>query len=77
MSCRECGNEYPVEPLNVCEFCFGPLEITYDYDSIARSVSRESIEKGPASMWRYDAFLPVDGDFGRRHGHRFHAPGSC
>ena len=60
MSCRECGNEYPVEPLNVCEFCFGPLEIRYDYDSIARSVSRESIEKGPASMWRYDAFLPVD-----------------
>ena len=63
MSCRECGNEYPVEPLNVCEFCFGPLEISYDYDSIARSVSRESIEKGPASMWRYDAFLPVDGEF--------------
>ena len=62
MSCRECGNEYPVEPLNVCEFCFGPLEIKYDYDSIARSVSRESIEKGPASMWRYDAFLPVDGE---------------
>ena len=62
MSCRECGNEYPVEPLNVCEFCFGPLEIKYDYDSIARSVSRDSIEKGPVSMWRYDAFLPVDGD---------------
>ena len=62
MSCRECGNEYPVEPLNVCEFCFGPLEIKYDYDSIARSVTRDSIEKGPASMWRYDAFLPVDGE---------------
>ena len=59
MSCRECGNEYPIEPRNVCEFCFGPLEIRYDYDSIARSVSRASIEKGPASMWRYDAFLPV------------------
>ena len=59
MSCRECGNEYPVEPRNVCELCFGPLEIRYDYDSIARSVSRASIEKGPVSMWRYDGFLPV------------------
>ena len=61
LRCRECGNEYPVEPLNVCEFCFGPLEVSYDYDSIAKSVTRESIEKGPTSMWRYDDFLPVEG----------------
>ena len=61
LRCRGCGNEYPVEPLNVCEFCFGPLEVNYDYNSIARSVTRESIEKGPATMWRYDDFLPVDG----------------
>ncbi len=60
MRCRECGSEYPIEPLNVCELCFGPLEISYDYASIARSVSRQSIEKGPASMWRYHDFLPVD-----------------
>ena len=62
LRCRECGNEYPVEPLNVCEFCFGPLEVSYDYDTIARTVTRQSIEKGPATMWRYDDFLPVDGD---------------
>ena len=61
MRCRECGRDYPVEPLNVCEFCFGPLEVNYDYDSIARSVTRGSIEKGPATMWRYDDFLPVEG----------------
>ncbi|MDA1347986.1 MAG: threonine synthase [Chloroflexi bacterium] len=60
LRCRGCGSDYPVEPLNVCEFCFGPLEVSYDYDSIARSVTRESIEKGPATMWRYDDFLPVD-----------------
>jgi threonine synthase len=60
LRCRGCGSEYPVEPLNVCEFCFGPLEVSYDYESIARSVTRESIEKGPATMWRYDDFLPVD-----------------
>ena len=60
LRCRECGNEYPVEPLNVCEFCFGPLEVSYDYDSIARAVTRKSIEKGPTTMWRYHDFLPVE-----------------
>ena len=59
MTCRGCRREYPIEPINVCEFCFGPLEITYDYDGIARNISRESITQGPQTMWRYDAFLPV------------------
>ena len=59
LRCRECEREYPIEPLNVCEFCFGPLEVSYDYESIARSVSRKSIEKGPLTMWRYHDFLPV------------------
>ena len=60
LQCRECKSEYPVEPLNVCEFCFGPLEVSYDYDSVAKSVSRKSIESGPNTMWRYHDFLPVD-----------------
>ena len=62
LRCRECEREYPVEPLNVCEFCFGPLEVSYDYESIARSVSRKSIEKGPLTMWRYHDFLPVSAE---------------
>ena len=62
LRCRECGNEYPVEPLNVCEFCFGPVEVSYDYDAIARSVSRKSIEAGPVTMWRYHDFLPVEAE---------------
>ena len=59
LRCRECGREYPVEPLNVCHFCFGPLEVAYDYDRIARIISRERIAKGPLSMWRYEDLLPV------------------
>ena len=51
-----------MEPLNVCELCFGPLEVTYDYDSIARTVTRKSIESGPMTMWRYHDFLPVDAE---------------
>ena len=60
LCCRGCGREYPVEPLNVCEFCFGPLEVSYDYDAMARTVTRTSIQDGPLTMWRYQDFLPVE-----------------
>ena len=62
LRCRGCGREYPVEPLNACDFCFGPLEVEYDYDSITRVVSRQRIVEGPPTMWRYQDFLPVDAD---------------
>ena len=62
LRCRECGSEYDIEPTNACELCFGPLEVSYDYDSIAKSISRETIERGPATMWRYHDFLPVSPD---------------
>ena len=58
LRCRECGREYPAEPLHVCEFCFAPLEVVYDYDAIAKRVSRESIAAGPRSIWRYTDLLP-------------------
>ncbi|NPB06260.1 MAG: threonine synthase [Aquificae bacterium] len=60
LRCRECGREYPAEPIHVCEFCFGPLEVVYDYEEIKRSISREKIEKGPKSLWRYLDLLPVE-----------------
>lgn len=60
--CKECGREYPAEPLNVCDFCFGPLEVTYDYDAISREISREKISLGPHSMWRYHHLLPADAE---------------
>jgi len=58
--CRECGTEVPVAPTHVCDLCFGPLDVRYDYTEVARRVSRESIEKGPPSIWRYRDLLPVD-----------------
>ena len=62
LRCRVCEREYAVEPLNVCEFCFGPLEVTYDYDAIARTISRKSIASGPVTMWRYQDLLPVEAE---------------
>lgn len=62
LRCRKCGREYPLEPLNLCDFCFSPLEVNYDYRSVAKAVSREKITEGPPTMWRYRDLLPVDGD---------------
>jgi len=62
LRCRKCGREYPLEPRNLCDFCFSPLEVSYDYKSVARVVSREKIAEGPPSMWRYRDLLPVDDD---------------
>ena len=62
LKCRECEREYPKEPLHVCEFCFGPLEVSYNYEAIQKSISRRSIEQGPDSLWRYIDLLPIDGE---------------
>jgi threonine synthase len=59
LKCKECGSEYELKATHVCEFCFGPLEVTYDYDALRRTVTRESIQAGPNSIWRYRSFLPV------------------
>jgi len=48
--------------LHVCEFCFGPLEVAYDYDAIKRSISREKIAAGPPTIWRYADLLPASPD---------------
>jgi threonine synthase len=60
LRCRECARPYPAEALHVCDFCFGPLEVAYDYERIAAAVSRESIATGPLSIWRYAPLLPAD-----------------
>ena len=51
---------FPAEALHVCDYCFGPLEVAYDYERIAAAVSRDSIAAGPRSIWRYRDLLPVD-----------------
>ena len=53
--CRECGAAYALGAAYACIECFGPLEVAYDLSGI----TRESIEAGPHSLWRYSAFLPV------------------
>lgn len=59
LRCRECGRAYPAEALHVCEWCFGPLEVVYDYEAIAASISRERVAAGPKTIWRYADLLPA------------------
>jgi len=60
LKCRECGAEYELQATHVCEMCFGPLDVVYDEAALKKVVSRERIEQGPASMWRYRDLLPVE-----------------
>jgi len=62
LKCRECGREYPLAATHVCEFDFGPLEVSYDYDRIKKSMTRDAIASRPKSMWRYRELLPVAGE---------------
>jgi threonine synthase len=61
LECKECRATYPVEPRMMCDACFGPVEVAYDYDAMRGRVSRETIEAGPRSLWRYRDLLPVEG----------------
>jgi len=59
LRCRECARPYPAEALHVCEWCFGPLEVVYDYERIAATISRARIAAGPHTIWRYADLLPA------------------
>lgn len=61
LRCRECGQEYDIAPAHVCEFCFGPLEVAYDYSALAGKLTRECISARPQTMWRYRELLPING----------------
>jgi threonine synthase len=60
LRCRECARPYPAEALHVCDWCFGPLEVVYDYEAVAASMTREKIEAGPRTIWRYADLLPAN-----------------
>jgi threonine synthase len=62
LKCRECKREYLIKPVHVCEFCFGPLEVVYDYEEIKKSLNRSKIEGRSKTMWRYRELLPLDSE---------------
>ncbi|MFQ5681538.1 MAG: threonine synthase, partial [Candidatus Omnitrophota bacterium] len=60
LKCRECGREYRTGVVFVCEYCFGSLEIAYDYRKIKAVLSHKEISRRPGNIWRYRELLPLD-----------------
>lgn len=63
LACNECGKRFGNRPLSGCPDCLAPLEIVYDLDSAKGGFTRDSIERGPANIWRYARLLPVPEGF--------------
>jgi len=61
LKCKECGEAYPLEASFVCEQCFGPLEVSYDFSGLDAGEARRKIQAGSRGIWRYSDFLPFDG----------------
>ncbi|MGQ0562085.1 MAG: threonine synthase [Gemmatimonadota bacterium] len=59
LRCRLCGQTVAAAPVHVCEECFGPLEVVYDDDVVARTLTRERIAARPKNLWRYRELLPL------------------
>jgi threonine synthase len=56
--CKECETRYPLEAVYVCERCFGPLEVSYDFSDLDPGEARRKIQAGSRGIWRYADFLP-------------------
>ncbi|MFZ0278340.1 MAG: hypothetical protein WAL60_15635, partial [Candidatus Sulfotelmatobacter sp.] len=68
LRCRECGRSWGNQPRSICDECFSPLEITYDYEAIRGAIAqgtfgRERIAQRPPNMWRYAELLPLPAGF--------------
>src|SRR5271165_5204878 len=63
LRCRECGRSWGNQPRSICDDCFSPLEVAYDYDALKGSISREQIAQRPPNMWRYSELLPLPQGF--------------
>lgn len=63
LRCRECGKSWGNQPRSICDDCFSPLEVSYDYDALRGQVTREHIAQCAANIWRYSDLLPLPENF--------------
>src|SRR6201747_314331 len=61
LKCKECGTAYALDASYVCENCFGPLEVAYDYSELDAVEVKRRIQAGSQGIWRYADFLPFEG----------------
>jgi threonine synthase len=63
LRCRECGKTWGNQPRSICDDCFSPLEVSYDYAAVRGEFTREKIAERPPNIWRYSELLPLPQDF--------------
>jgi len=63
LRCRECNKSWGNQARSICEDCFSPLEVFYDYDAVRRRLNREQIARRPPNLWRYAELLPLPQGF--------------
>jgi threonine synthase len=61
LKCKECGTAYELDASYVCENCFGPLEVAYDFSALDPVEVKRRIQAGSQGIWRYADFLPFEG----------------
>src|SRR5918993_33893 len=60
LKCKECGETYELDARYVCDHCFGPLEVAYDFSGLDAAEVKRRIQSGPQDIWRYADFLPFE-----------------
>ena len=55
LQCRECKKEYESTFKYICNECFGPLDVKYDFPSI----SKNTFSNREHTYWRYFELLPI------------------
>lgn len=60
LECGKCGATYTADHLiNLCPACNRPLLVRYDLQKAAQTMTKEALNRRPASLWRYEEVLPV------------------
>ena len=55
LQCRECKKEYDSTFKYICDECFGPLDVKYDF----ASVTKDTFANREHTYWRYFELLPI------------------
>ena len=55
LQCRECKKEYEPTFKYICDECFGPLDVHYDYPTL----TKDSFTNREQTYWRYFELLPI------------------
>ena len=56
LQCRECKKDYDSTFKYICDDCFGPLDVKYDFPS----VSKDTFSNREKNYWRYFELLPIE-----------------